>query len=135
MAGRGPPACGNAAPRPPCCWRSTHITRRWNISCRHAPVAIIGHCCSIPTPLPPTPPHPLSPAPRAMRSAHARWCCSRWLPDAPLEFVADGRADDPRPQRCLCDDELIGADEGAGVRVGKILAIHIHVPGILADAE
>src|SRR5205807_3900965 len=54
---------------------------------------------------------------------------------AALELVAEGSSQHPRPQRRLRDDELIGADEHAGVRIAQVLAIHVQVPGILRDAE
>ena len=54
---------------------------------------------------------------------------------ARLETVANRGAQDPRPQRCLRDDELIGADEHTVVRIAQVLAVHVDPPGILRDAE
>ena len=51
------------------------------------------------------------------------------------KFVTDRDAENPRPQGRLRDDELIGADERAGVRVAEILTVNACVPGILRDAE
>src|SRR5882762_6231701 len=51
------------------------------------------------------------------------------------EFVADRGAEDPWPQRRLRDDELVGADEDAGVRIAQVLTVHVHPPGILRDTE
>src|SRR6202049_3101402 len=49
------------------------------------------------------------------------------------ETVSERHAEDPRPQRRLRDDELIGADEYAGVRIAEVLAVDVDVPGILRD--
>ena len=51
------------------------------------------------------------------------------------EFVADRGPEDPWPQGRLRDDELIGADEDAGVRIADVLTVHVHVPGILRYAN
>src|SRR5437764_22609 len=53
---------------------------------------------------------------------------------AALELVAERSSQHPRPQRRLRDDELIGADEHAGVRIAQVLAIHVQVPGILRES-
>src|SRR5579864_1199530 len=50
-----------------------------------------------------------------------------------LEAVAEGQPDHPRTQRRLLDDELIGADEEARIRVAQILDIQVHVPAVLGD--
>src|SRR5438552_18490576 len=51
------------------------------------------------------------------------------------EFVADRGPEDPWPQGRLRDDELIGADEDAGVRIADVLTVHVHPPGILCNTE
>src|SRR5580700_8424549 len=51
-----------------------------------------------------------------------------------LEFVAERGAQNPGSKRRLLDDELIGADEGARVRIGEVLAVDVEPPGILGDA-
>src|SRR6185437_6962536 len=45
-----------------------------------------------------------------------------------VEIVSERDSDHPRPQRCLLDDELVGAGESAGVGIGQILAMHVDVP-------
>ena len=64
--------------------------------------------------------------------AHAR-PPNRFAPRS--EFVAERASDDARPKRSLLDDELIGADEGARIGVGEVLAVHVQPPGILGDAD
>src|SRR5215469_14783039 len=51
------------------------------------------------------------------------------------ERVTDGEAEHPRTQWGLFDDELVGADEHARVRVAQVLGVQIHVPVVLRDAD
>ena len=51
------------------------------------------------------------------------------------ELVAKRHADDPRPQRGFRDDELVGAGEGAGMRIAQVFSERIHDPGVLRDTE
>ena len=51
------------------------------------------------------------------------------------KFVPELQTDNARPKRGLRNDELIRADEGAGVRIADVLAEDAHVPGILCNPE
>jgi hypothetical protein len=51
------------------------------------------------------------------------------------KFVPERRTEDARSQGRLRDDELIGADEGTGVRIAEVLTVHGRVPGIFRDTE
>ncbi len=51
------------------------------------------------------------------------------------ELVPERDAEYPRPKGCLCDDELIGADERARMRIAEVLTVRGHDPGILRDAD
>ena len=51
-----------------------------------------------------------------------------------VELVSELHAHDARPQRRLGNDELIGADEHALVRVREVLGEHVDPPGVLGNA-
>ena len=54
---------------------------------------------------------------------------------SPSKLVAAREAEYPRPKRRLCDDELIGADERAGVGIAEVLPECGHDPSILCDTD
>ena len=49
--------------------------------------------------------------------------------------LAERYSEHARPQRRLFHDEVVGAGEGGGVRVGQILTEQHHVPRILGDSH
>src|SRR5215471_9382617 len=51
------------------------------------------------------------------------------------ELIAERAREYPWPQWCLGGDELLGADKGAGVRIGQVLAGKRETPGILRDLD
>src|ERR1700674_1554712 len=58
---------------------------------------------------------------------------ARELPSS--KFVLERAADDPRSKRGLRNDELIGADERAGVRIAEVFPIHGEDPVVFRDAQ
>src|SRR5215468_3357268 len=52
-----------------------------------------------------------------------------------LELIAERACNDSRPERRLRSDELLRADESAGVRVGEVLAGEREAPGVLRDPD
>src|SRR5260370_41489694 len=53
----------------------------------------------------------------------------------PSKFVPERQAEYPWPKGRLGHNELVGADEHAFVRVGEVLSVRSHVPGILRDTH
>ncbi len=73
------------------------------------------------------------PAPRAARGRAAAAAAA--APCSASELVAERAPSTRGRSGRLRDDELVGADEHAGVRVAEVLAVQVHVPGILRDPD
>src|ERR1700745_3536111 len=69
----------------------------------------------------------------------ARLCCGAYVPNAgprsASEAIAECTADDPWAERRLRGDELLRADEGAGVRVTQVFTGQSEAPGVLRHAN